>query len=49
MHALYLFFSGKAVSMSSKSPPTQFYERRKKSRRDVDARERGSSNPHPQR
>jgi hypothetical protein len=40
---------GKAASMSSGSPPTQFYERRKKSRCDVDAREGGSSNPPPQR
>jgi hypothetical protein len=42
-------FSGKAVIMSSKIPPTQFYERRKKSRRDVDAGEGGSRNPPPQR
>jgi hypothetical protein len=33
----------------SGSPPTQFYERRKKSQRDVDAGEGGSSNPPPQR
>jgi hypothetical protein len=42
-------FSGKAAIMSSRSPPNQFYERRKKSRRDVDAREGGSKNPPPQR
>jgi hypothetical protein len=39
------FFSGKAAIMSSGSPPTQFYERRKKSRCDVDAGEVGSRNP----
>jgi hypothetical protein len=42
-------FSGKAVIMSSGCPPTQFYERRKKSRRGVDAGEGGSRNPPPQR
>jgi hypothetical protein len=42
-------FSGKTAIMSSGSPPTQFYERRKKSRRDVDAGEGGSRNPQPQR
>jgi hypothetical protein len=42
-------FSRKAAIMSSGSPPTQFYERRKKSRRDVDAGEGGSRNPPPQR
>jgi hypothetical protein len=41
------FFSGKAASMSSGSPPTQFYERRKKSRRDIDAGEGSSRNPPP--
>jgi hypothetical protein len=35
--------------MSSRSPPTQFYERRKKSRRDVDTGEGGLRNPPPQR
>jgi hypothetical protein len=35
--------------MSSESPPTQFYERRTKSRCDIDASERGSRNPPPQR
>jgi hypothetical protein len=35
--------------MSSRSLPTQFYERRKKSRRDVNAGEGGSRNPPPQR
>jgi hypothetical protein len=35
--------------VSSRSPPTQFYERRKKSRRDVNAGEGGSRNPPPQR
>jgi hypothetical protein len=35
--------------MSSESPPTQFYERTKKSRCDVDAGEGGSRNPPPQR
>jgi hypothetical protein len=34
--------------MSSESPPTQFYERRKKSQHDVDAGEGGSRNPPPQ-
>jgi hypothetical protein len=42
-------FLAKAAIMSSKSPPNQFYERRKKSRRDVDAGEGGSRNPPPQR
>jgi hypothetical protein len=42
---VYFFFSGKVEIMSSGSPPTQFYERRKKSRRGVDAGEGGSSNP----
>jgi hypothetical protein len=42
-------FSGNTVIMSSGSPPTQFYERRKKSRRDVDAGEGGSRNTPPQR
>jgi hypothetical protein len=42
-------FSGKAAIMSSGSPPTQFYERRKKSRCDVDAGEGGTRNPPPQR
>jgi hypothetical protein len=41
-------FSGKAAIMSFGSPPTQFYERRKKSRRDIDAGEGGSRNPPPQ-
>jgi hypothetical protein len=41
-------FSRNAAIMSSGSPPTQFYER-KKSRRDVDAGEGGSRNPPPQR
>jgi hypothetical protein len=38
------FFSGKSVIMSG-SPPTQFYERRKKSRHDVDVGEGSSRNP----
>jgi hypothetical protein len=42
-------FSGKAVIMSSRSRPTQFYERRKKSRHDVNAGEGGLRNPPPQR
>ena len=42
-------FSGKAAITSSESQPTHFYERRKKSRRDVDAGEGGSRNPPPQR
>jgi hypothetical protein len=42
-------FSGNTVIMSSESPPTQFYERRKKSRCDVDIGEGGSRNPAPQR
>jgi hypothetical protein len=42
-------FSGKTAIMSSESPPTHFYERRKKSRCDVDAGEGGSRNPPPQR
>jgi hypothetical protein len=50
MHVLCTsLFSGKAAIMSSGSPPTQFYERRKKSRCDVDAGEGGSSNHPPQR
>jgi hypothetical protein len=42
-------FSGKTAIMSSGSPPTQFYVRRKKCRRDVIAGEGGSRNPNPQR
>jgi hypothetical protein len=42
-------FLGKVAIMSSGSPPTQFYERMKKSRRDVDAGEGGSRNSPPQR
>jgi hypothetical protein len=42
-------FSGKAAIMSFRSPPTQFYERRKKSRRDVNVGEGWSWNPPPQR
>jgi hypothetical protein len=42
-------FSEKAIIISSESPPTQFYERRKKSRCDVDIGEGGSRNPPPQR
>jgi hypothetical protein len=42
---VYSFFSGKATSMSFESPPTQFYETRKKSRCDVDAGEGSSRNP----
>jgi hypothetical protein len=42
-------FSEKATIISSESPPTQFYERRKKSRCDVDIGEGGSRNPPPQR
>jgi hypothetical protein len=38
-------FSRKATIMSSGSPPTQFYEREKKSQRDVNASEGGSRNP----
>jgi hypothetical protein len=41
-----LFSSGKSAIMSE-SPPTQFYERRKKSRCDVDASEGSSRNPQP--
>jgi hypothetical protein len=48
MHVLYIF-SGKAAIMSFGSPSTQFFERRKKSRCDVDAGEGGSRNPLPQR
>jgi hypothetical protein len=47
-YVVYSFFSEKLVIMSE-SLPTQFYERRKKSRRDVDVSEGGSSNPPPQR
>jgi hypothetical protein len=42
-------FSGKVAIMSYGSPPNQFYERRKKSRRDVNAGEGRSRNPPPQR
>jgi hypothetical protein len=38
-----LFSSGKSAIMSG-SPPTQFYERRKKSQRDVNAGEGSSRN-----
>ena len=49
MHVLYISFSGKSAIMSSESSPAQFYERRKKSRHDVNAGEGGSRNPPPQR
>jgi hypothetical protein len=42
-------FLGKASIMSSGSPSTQFYERGKKSRRDVNTGEGGSRNPPLQR
>jgi hypothetical protein len=42
---VYFFFSGKAAIMPFRSPPTQFYERRKKGGCDVDTGEGGSSNP----
>jgi hypothetical protein len=45
---VYPFFSRKAMIMSSRSSPTQFYERRKKSQCDVDAGE-GGSRSHPPR
>jgi hypothetical protein len=48
MYCICLFL-GKSAIMSSESPPTQFYERRKKMRHDVDAGEGGSRNPPPQR
>jgi recombinational DNA repair protein RecT len=48
MYCISLFL-GKTAIMSSESPPTQFYERRKKSRCDVDAGEGGSRNHPPQR
>jgi hypothetical protein len=41
-----LFSLGKTTIMSE-SPPTQFYERRKKSGCDVDAGEGSSKNPQP--
>jgi hypothetical protein len=41
-----LFSSGKSASMYG-STPTQFYERRKKSLRDVDAGEGSSRIPQP--
>jgi hypothetical protein len=41
-----LLSSGK-IAIMSRSPPTQFYERRKKSRHDVDAGEGSSRNPQP--
>jgi hypothetical protein len=47
-YVVYSFFSGKSASMFRASP-TQFYERRKNSRCDVDTDEGGSSNPPPQR
>jgi hypothetical protein len=42
-------FLGKAMIKSSECPSTQFYERRKKSQRDVNAGGGGSRNPPPQR
>jgi hypothetical protein len=43
MHILYIpFFSGKTVSMPSKGSSPHQFERRKKSRRDVDVGEGGS-------
>jgi hypothetical protein len=41
-----LFSSGKSAIIFG-SPPTQFYERRKKSQRDVDTGEGSSRNPQP--
>jgi hypothetical protein len=41
-----LFSSGKSAIMSE-SPPTQFYEKRKKSQRDVDTGEGSLKNPQP--
>jgi hypothetical protein len=49
MHVLYISFLRKGIDHVLRSPPTQFYERRKKSRRDVNAGEGGSRNPPPQR
>jgi hypothetical protein len=42
-----IFFSSRKTAIMSGSPPTQFYERRKKSRHDVDAGEGSSRNPQP--
>jgi hypothetical protein len=46
---VYPFFSGKVARMSFGSSPTQFYERRKKSQRDVGTSEAGSRNCPPRR
>jgi hypothetical protein len=46
---LYIPSSLRKTVIMSESPPTQFYERRKKSRRDVDVGQGGSSNPSPPR
>jgi hypothetical protein len=42
-----ILFSSRKSAIMSGSPPTQFYESRKKSRRDVDAGEGSSRNPQP--
>jgi hypothetical protein len=42
-----IVFSSRKTTIMSGSPPTQFYERRKKSRRDVDTGEGSSRNPQP--
>jgi hypothetical protein len=42
-----IVFSSRKTTIMSGSPPTQFYERRKKSRCDVDTGEGSSRNPQP--
>jgi hypothetical protein len=44
-----ILFSLGITTVMSGSPPTQYYERRKKSQHDVDAGEGSSRNPPPQR
>jgi hypothetical protein len=48
-HILYISFLRKGSDHVLQKSTTQFYERRKKSQRDVDAGEGGSRNPPPQR
>jgi hypothetical protein len=42
-----VLFSSQKLAIMSGSPPTQFYERRKKIQHDVDAGEESSRNPQP--
>jgi hypothetical protein len=49
MHVLYISFLRRGSDHVLRKSTTQFYERRRKSRRDIDAGKVGSRNPPPQR